>query len=434
MVAHVLAAIRAAGVDQIAVVVPAQSALIRERLGDSVIFVEQPQPLGTGHAVLQAEPHLRGVRHLLVLNADLPLITAASLQRLRRAHEQQAGALTFLTAHHPDPRGFGRLVRDAEGHPLAVVEEADAEDPVQLGNEVNVGAYCFRSDWLWDRLKAVQPSSETGEIYLTAVIAVALAEDQAAVIETADWHEAIGINDRVQLAEAEAILRQRIAVQHMRNGVTIVDPASTYIAADVEIGADTVIHPNTILRSGTRIGEDCIIGPNTVIDASEIGNACRIVASVLEGARLEDHVEIGPFGHLRPGAYLCRGVHMGNFGEVKNARLGPGVLMGHFSYVGDADIGEKTNIGAGTITCNFDGVNKHRTEVGPHSFIGSDTLLIAPVRLGRESATGAGAVVTKDVPDGFLAVGAPARLRRRIARSGDGRDPAGEASTAEGER
>jgi bifunctional UDP-N-acetylglucosamine pyrophosphorylase/glucosamine-1-phosphate N-acetyltransferase len=228
--------------------------------------------------------------------------------------------------------------------------------------------------------------------------------------------EAIGINTRVHLAEAEAAMRQRINREHMLNGVTITDPASTYIDVGVEIGKDTLILPNTSIHGKTVIGERNLIGPNTIIRDSTVGNDCKILASVMEGARLEDHVDMGPFARLRKGAHLGQGVHMGNFGEVKDSYLAPGVKMGHFSYIGDAKIGENTNIGAGTITCNYDGEKKHPTEIGEDVFIGSDTMLVAPLKIGDGARTGAGAVVTRNVPPDTLAVGMPARAIKKIER------------------
>jgi bifunctional UDP-N-acetylglucosamine pyrophosphorylase/glucosamine-1-phosphate N-acetyltransferase len=231
-----------------------------------------------------------------------------------------------------------------------------------------------------------------------------------------DPQEGIGINTRVHLSEAAAILRQRINRSWMLAGVTLVDPATTYIDPGVTLGMDTVIWPNTHLQGDTVIGEACTVGPDTIVSSSRVGNRCRLLASVLEQAVLEDDIEIGPYCHLRKGAYLERGVHMGNFGEVKNSHLGPGTKMGHFSYIGDAEIGPNVNIGAGTITCNFDGVNKYHTEIGPDVFIGSDTMLVAPVKLGEGARTGAGAVVTKDIPPYTLAVGVPARAIRKLEK------------------
>jgi bifunctional UDP-N-acetylglucosamine pyrophosphorylase/glucosamine-1-phosphate N-acetyltransferase len=306
------------------------------------------------------------------------------------------------------------VVRGADGELLAVVEAAQAT-PEQLRlSEVNVGAYCFDAEWLWETLPRL-PLSPKGEYYLTDTVAAAVAAGRrVAVVTTGDEVEAIGVNNRAQLAEAEAALRRRINEQWMLAGVTLLDPATTYIEPGVTLGPDTVVLPNTHLAGRTRVGAGCVLGPNTIVRDTAIGDRCRVECSVLEGATLADEVSVGPFAHLRSGARLERGVHMGNFGEVKNSTLGPGVKMGHFSYVGDATLGAGVNVGAGTITCNFDGVKKSPTTIGAGAFIGSDTLLVAPVTVGPGARTGAGAVVTKDVPPDSLAVGLPARVIRKL--------------------
>ena len=262
------------------------------------------------------------------------------------------------------------------------------------------------------------PLSPKGEYYLTDTVGLAVADGlPVQAIALLDDGEALGINTRVHLAEAESILRQRINKMHMLAGVTLMDPNSTYIQADVTIGKDTTVWPNTYLRGTTSIGEGCTIGPGTIIEDTQIGNDCTILASVLEGAVVEDHVGMGPFCHLRKGAHLAKDVHMGNFGEVKDSYLGPGTKMGHFSYIGNAHIEEDVNIGAGTITCNFDGVKKNPTEIGAHAFIGSDTMLVAPVSIGEGAHTGAGSVVTHDVPAGDVVVGVPARHLQKTGKS-----------------
>jgi bifunctional UDP-N-acetylglucosamine pyrophosphorylase/glucosamine-1-phosphate N-acetyltransferase len=283
--------------------------------------------------------------------------------------------------------------------------------------ELNVGAYCYRADWLWDRLPKLL-LSEKGEYYLTDLVAMAVDEGLAVQsVPITELEEMIGINTREHLAQAEAALRTRINKAWMLEGVSMLDPKTTYIDAHVQLGQDTLILPNTHLRGTTVVGEGCQLGPNTIVQDSTIGNRCRVEVSVVEDANLEDDVDVGPFAHLRRGTHLSQGVHVGNFGEVKNSTLGSGVKMGHFSYIGDATIGEEVNIGAGTITCNFDGKSKHHTEILPGAFIGSDTMLIAPVRIGRGARTGAGAVVNRDVPDHRKAVGVPARIIGKVEES-----------------
>jgi bifunctional UDP-N-acetylglucosamine pyrophosphorylase/glucosamine-1-phosphate N-acetyltransferase len=326
------------------------------------------------------------------------------------------GPLTLLTVIAEDPRGFGRIVRAPDGTVTTIVEEAAANAEQLKIKELNVGAYCFSAKWLWNALHNI-PLSAKGEYYLTDTIELAAKAGlpvQALVLE--DRVETIGINTRVHLAEAEAAMRARINREHMLSGVTIIDPASTYIEASVRIGQDTVIWPNSYLCGNTIIGKGCDIGPNSVINCSEVGNHCKVFMSVMKSAVLEDNVDMGPFANLRRGAHLSKGVHIGNFGEVKDSTLGPGVKMGHFSYIGNATIGANTNIGAGTITCNFDGEKKNPTVIGEDVFIGSDTMLVAPVRLGNGAHTGAGAVVTKDVAEDMLVVGMPARAIKKLER------------------
>jgi bifunctional UDP-N-acetylglucosamine pyrophosphorylase/glucosamine-1-phosphate N-acetyltransferase len=386
-----------------------------EVLPDDVTRVEQSERKGTGHAVLQAAGLLRGrSEFILIATADMPLLRAETLRSLVSMQADNQGPFSMLTLHSTDSRGFGRVVRDDSGKVMAVIEESLATaDQLEL-DELNAGVYCFRSAWLWDHLPELAPSP-SGEIYLTDLVALAAQEGTPAVATpVADSDEVIGINNRIHLAEAEAALRRRINDEWMLAGVTLVDPATTYIEPTVVLASDILVLPGTHLLGATSIGRASVIGPNTVIADTTVGEACRVKSSILEGSTVGDEVHIGPFAHLRPGARLGRGVHMGNFGEVKNSVLGDGVKMGHFSYVGDAEIGEETNIGAGTITCNFgrDG-RKNRTWIGERVFIGSDTLLVAPVRIGDRATTGAGSVVTKDVPQGSLAVGMPARVVRK---------------------
>ncbi len=386
---------------------------VKAALGDDLRYAHQAEQLGTGRAVAEAEPLAREARHVLVLNADIPLILSATISDLMARHMKKRADLTFLTAHVDDARGLGRVQRDSRGQVTGVVEEADADAAARAETEVNVGVYCFRAAWLWSHLPHI-PRSAGGEYYLTDLIGMAINEGASVqAVATDDPTEALGINDRVQLAHADTILRQRIRERHMLDGVSLIDPATIYIDADVTIGMDTVIHPNTTLLGQTRIGPECSIGPSSQISDSVLGARCRVLSSVIEGATLEDDVDVGPFSHLRAGSHICKGAHIGNFAEVKNARLGRNTSVGHFSYIGDAQVGDDVNIGAGTITCNYDGVRKNRTIIGDGAFIGSDTMLIAPVEVGPRATTGAGSVINHDVPAGSLAVGAPARVRRK---------------------
>ena len=417
MIFHALQAARSASTETPVVVIGHAADEVRSKIGDSAVCVVQEEQLGTGHAVLQAEALLKNKTDLvLVTYGDMPLLRAETLQLLVEAQQNNNGPISLLTVKNDNPRGFGRILRRQDGTVAAIIEEAQAEPEQLLIRELNVGAYCFNAGWLWDALHRIQLSPK-GEYYLTDTIALAVQDGlpvQALLMD--DFIETIGVNSRVHLAEAEAAMRRRINEDHMLSGVTIIDPASTYIESKVTIGRDSVIWPNTYLFGKTVIGENCQVGPSSYIRDTQIGNFSKVLMAVTESAVIEDHVDIGPFARLRKGAYLSKGVHMGNFGEIKDSTLGPGVKMGHFSYIGNAQIGEGTNIGAGTITCNFDGENKFPTVIGEDVFIGSDTMLVAPVTLGDGARTGAGAIVTKNVAPDTLVVGMPARAIRKLVR------------------
>ena len=410
LVLHALETVASLGGAKPILVVGHGMEAVQQAVGDAARFALQAEQLGTAHAVLAAQSLAEGEADLvLVTCGDMPLLRAETLRELVALQQDNHGPISMLTVELEQPHGFGRVLRGPDGAVVAIVEEA-AASPEQLAvRELNASAYCFEAGWLWPALKHVKVSAK-GEFYLTDLVELAAeAGFEVRALKTADASEAVGINTRVHLAEAEAILRERINTHWMLEGVTIVDPASTYIEPGVQIGADTTIWPNTFLRGSTTIGEGCSLGPDTIIENSQVGSGCRILASYLESATLEDQVKMGPFCHLRPGAYLAKGVKMGNFGEVKGSYLGEGVHMGHFSYIGDAQIGAHTNIGAGTITCNYDGTHKYKTEIGENAFIGSDTMLVAPLKIGARGRTGAGAVVTHDVADDETVVGVPAR-------------------------
>jgi bifunctional UDP-N-acetylglucosamine pyrophosphorylase/glucosamine-1-phosphate N-acetyltransferase len=424
MVWHSLDAVRKATGQKPVLVIGHGAQAVRQAVGDAAEFVTQEPQLGTGHAMQQAKPYLRGkTDFILATTADMALFTVDTYQRLLAAHHErfaqdpQGCPITLLSVVCEESRGFGRVLRTSDGDVQAVIEEAQASPEVLALRELNTSVYCFTADWLWNALPRIQLSPK-GEYYLTDLVGIAVSDGlsvQAVAVE--DPCEAIGINTRTHLAEAEAILRQRINQDWMLAGVSLIDPATTYIEPEVVIGQDTVIWPNTYLHGSTRIGEGCTIGPNSILRDTQVGDRCRVLISVTEKAVLEDDVDIGPFAHLRKGAHLATGVHMGNFGEVKNSYLGPGSKMGHVSYIGDTTLGAGVNIGAGTITCNYDGKRKNKTEIGDHAFIGSDTMLVAPVTVGEGAVTGAGAVVTKNVPPHTLAVGMPARAIRKLKES-----------------
>lgn len=408
--------LRELGVDRIVVVVsPANKVEVEKVLGDQLEYVEQATPKGTGDAVAQAAKLLNtgngdSPEHLFVLGADSPLLEAEILSQLMATHLEKASHMTILTGDSMSPGDLGRVRRNSAGQITGIVETASGDEAVEDPAEINGGVYCFSAPWLWEQLPKVR-TNPGGEVYLTALASNGLAEgSNINGLKIAQAGQLQGVNNRVQLALVESVLRQRINRQWMLDGVTILDTASVFIDADVTIGQDAVILPNTMLLGRTTVGEECEIGPGSVLRDSSVGNRCRVTASMLEDAIMEDGADIGPFSHLRPGAHLEPGVHVGNFAEIKESRLAVGVLMGHFGYVGDASIGANANLGAGMVTCNYDGEKKHRTNIGAGAFVGCDTMLVAPVNVGDDAVTGAGSVITEDVPPGRLAVGVPARI------------------------
>ena len=392
------------------VVVGNHANLVMETLGDKARYVVQEPQLGTAHAVQCAREVLRGKSDIvLVANSDFPLITAQTYALLVQTHQESGSRLTLSTVVSDEPRGFARILRDGEGHIVAIVEDKDATLQQKKINELNSNPYCFDAEWLWEALDRVEKST-VGEYYLTDLVGIASKSGQpVGSIEIEDNRESIGINNRVHLAEATKVIQQRINRTWMLAGVTMIDPDKVFIDDTVTLGRDTVLYPEVYLRGESAVGEGCQIGPSVILEDTTVGSRCKLLYAMLESAKLEDDVDMGPFGHLRRGAHLDDNVHMGNFGEVKNSYLAPGVKMGHFSYIGDAHIGRNANIGAGTVTCNFDGEGKFKTEVGEDAFIGSDTMLVAPVKIGRGAKTGAGSVVTHDVLDGSVVVGVPAK-------------------------
>lgn len=402
------------GAQSTVVVIGHAAEAVKAYLGETVQFALQTEQLGTGHAVLAAQPAItEDIDLVLVTNGDMPLLTKETLQLLIETQITNTGPLSLLTMVSEDSFGFGRIIRGDDDSVRAIVEEVQCT-PEQLNiKELNVGAYCFNAEWLWHALPRL-PLSPKGEYYLTDVVGIAVGDGlRVSAVKMKDNHEALGINTRVHLAEAEALMQHRILEKLMLNGVTVIDPKSTYVEDSVEIGMDTVLQPNIFLRGNTTIGEECVIGPNSIITDTKIGNQCIILAAVMEKAIVEDGVDMGPFARLRKGAHLGPHVHMGNFGEVKDSYLGEGTKMGHFSYIGNATIGKDVNIGAGTITCNYDGEKKHPTVIGDRVFIGSDTMLVAPLIIEEDARTGAGAVVTKDVPAGEIVIGVPAKPMRK---------------------
>lgn len=414
MVGHVLDVLEGLNASKNIVIVGHGAEAVMEYVGSRAEFVLQEQQLGTGHAVLQAAPLLQEQDGMtLVVCGDTPLIRQETLQRMLELHQGAGAAVTVLTAKPEDPTGLGRVVRDGSGHVTAIVEQKDCTPDQAAIREINTGTYCFDNRKLFEALGKVTNQNAQGEYYLTDVIAILKGEGHVVTAHcTEDLAEAIGVNDRVVLSEAEQAMRQRIVKSHMLNGVTVIDPASTYIDKDVRIGADTVLLPGTSLKGRTVVGEDCVIGPAADITDSTVGNGTHIKHSVLLEAQVGNHVNVGPFAFLRPGAQLADSVKVGDFVEIKNAVIGEGSKVPHLSYVGDAVVGSHTNIGCGVITANYDGFNKSMTEIGSNAFIGSNVNLIAPVKIGNGAFIVAGSTITHEVPDNDLAIARPRQVNK----------------------
>jgi bifunctional UDP-N-acetylglucosamine pyrophosphorylase/glucosamine-1-phosphate N-acetyltransferase len=382
---------------------------IRQALGDvaDIHFVEQKERLGTGHALAQARSACgNGAGALLVLPADTPLLSEATLRRLLERHRAGGAAVTLLTAVPADPGGYGRVVRDGT-RVAAIVEERDASPAQREIREVATSVYCFDPARLWPALAEVRPENDQGEYYLTDVVAILRRRGEPVEAVTAeDPAECLGVNDRRQMAHVAAVLRRRILDRLMAEGVTVVDPATTYVDDTVTVGPDTTLAPGVVLEGRTAIGAGSTVGLGCHVASSRLGERVTLRPyCVLTEATVEDDATLGPFCHLRPLCHVGARAKVGNFVELKKSRIGRGAKVPHLSYVGDAEVGEDVNIGAGTITCNYDGVSKHETRIGRGAFVGTNTSLVAPVTIGEGAYIGAGSTITKDVPPGALAVG-----------------------------
>jgi len=386
-------------------VIPPGSPELSDALREHADVAVQPEPRGTGDALRSLPEDLRPQRGpLLVLSGDVPLLRAATLTRLLDHHRATKAAATLLTVTPPDPRGLGRIERDPRTRKVTAIREERDLAPGQAAThtECNAGVYVFDAQALWPALDRLTPDNAQQEYYLTDVIA--LIDGDVEAVEAGDPTEALGVNDRVQLAEAAQILRRRTLESLMLDGVTVEDPATTYVEPSVRVGRDTTLKPMTTLQGETRIGEDCTVGPMATLIDVQAGDGVHIGPSYLEDCDIADGVRIGAYVRIRPGTRLDSGVQLGTHAEVKNSHIGAGSRISHFSAVLDSDVGEGVNIGAGTVTVNYDGVAKHRTVIGDRAFIGSDSLLVAPRRIGDDAFVAAGSVITKDVPAGALAV------------------------------
>ncbi|HVB96826.1 MAG TPA: bifunctional UDP-N-acetylglucosamine diphosphorylase/glucosamine-1-phosphate N-acetyltransferase GlmU [Chloroflexota bacterium] len=420
MLQYVIDAAHDAGIGRIVVVLGHAGEQVRAVLDSHVETVIQTEQRGTADAVLTARPLLHAdpsCQDVLIANGDCPLLTSTLFQTLIAERRRHGAAIAMAVSSLPDPTGYGRILRDESGRVAGVIEEAAASEVERAIREVNAGVYCIEARWLWERLPSV-PRSASGEYYLTDVVGLAVADERLVRVVEASPETTSGVNDRVQLAVAERHLRDRIRHALMISGVTILDPPTTYVDSTARIDRDTILYPGTIIEGTTVISTGCVIGPYSRIVDSQLSANVVVNASVVEQSTVAAGVRIGPFSHLRPGARIESGAVIGNYAEIKNSHIGPATQMHHFSYVGDAEVGRGVNVGAGTITCNFDSESgdKNRTIVGAGASLGCDTMLVAPVTVGERAMTGAGSVVNRDVESETVVVGVPARpFRRRRA-------------------
>lgn len=406
MVQHVIHNLNTVNLDKLITIVGFGAEKVKEHIGDKSEFVVQEEQLGTGHAVLQAEELLKDAEGTtIVACGDTPLITGETFTQLFSHHENSGASATILTANTPDPAGYGRVIRNAEKEVERIVEHKDATNEELLVNEINTGTYCFNNRDLFAALQEVTNNNVQGEYYLPDVIEVLRNQNKkVSAFVTADFEETLGINDRVALAQAEKIMKKRINEQHMRNGVAIIDSDQTYIGPDVIIEQDVTIYPGTIINGETTIKSDSIVGPNSELTNCHIGEGTVIKQSVVHDSAIGNHVNVGPFAHIRPESVIGDNAKLGNFVEVKKTTLGENSKVSHLSYIGDAKVGSNVNVGCGTITVNYDGKQKHLTTIEDNAFVGCNSNLIAPVTVGKGAYIAAGSTINKDVPENALAL------------------------------
>ena len=412
MIGWISEAVAAVKPDRTLVVLGEGVESVHQVLPQSTEVVIQEKQLGTGDAVRSAESALEDFEgDILVMYGDTPLVTGGDLAELLSTHAAKAPSCTLMTVDVDDPSHYGRVCRDADGRVTHIVEHRDAGEEEKKICEVNAGVYVFEAPTLWEALAEVGSNNDQGEIYLTDVIGIMAERSQVVLAHRIDDESVVlGVNSRLDLAKATGLMQRRILERHMLDGVTVRDPDCTYVDADVKIGRDTMLEPMTVLAGDTLVGEDCVIGPSTTLIDSSVDDGCSVIKSHVVGAEIAAGCEVGPFAYLRPGARLAEGAKAGTFVEIKNSSVGAGAKVPHLSYVGDAEIGAGTNIAAGNITANYDGVNKHRTVIGRDVNTGADTVFVAPVEVGDGAMTGAGSVITDDVPSGGLGIG---RARQR---------------------
>lgn len=402
----VIDASNAAGADSVCAVIGHKAEMVREVLGDTCEYAVQSEQNGTGHAVMQAADFIKNIRgSVVILNGDTPLIKAETIQKAIEYHKGNGEQATVITAVLQDANGYGRIVRGSDGGVKKIVEQKDATDEEKQIKEVNSGMYVFDAQSLVFALEQLTPNNAQGEYYLTDTLEILLnAGKKVGGYAIEDNYEISGINDRVQLSEAEAIMRSRINKAHMRNGVTMINPESVYIEADVEIGNDTVIEPNVTIKSGTKIGSGCVIGSGSMLQDAVIDDNVDILSSVIINSHVGSGTHVGPFAYIRPNCTVGTDVKVGDFVELKNSSIGNGTKISHLTYIGDSDVGKGVNFGCGTVTVNYDGKKKYRTIIGDNCFIGCNTNLVSPVNVGDGAYIAAGSTITDDIPKDNLSI------------------------------
>ncbi|MFJ8248105.1 bifunctional UDP-N-acetylglucosamine diphosphorylase/glucosamine-1-phosphate N-acetyltransferase GlmU [Peribacillus asahii] len=406
MVQHVVEQVNQLQIEEIVTIIGHGAERVQKQLGDVCQYALQAEQLGTAHAVMQAESVLaKQEGTTLVICGDTPLIKAETMEALVTLHEETGAKATVLTAYTENPDGYGRIIRNANGLVEKIVEHKDASDEERAVKEINTGTYCFDNQALFQALQQVSNDNVQSEYYLPDVIEILKsAQETVTAFQTKDFEETLGVNDRLALSQAEQIMRKRINETHMRNGVTIIDPATTYIESGVSIGQDTTIYPGVTIAGQTVIGEDCVIGPHSEIKDCEIGKGTHIHQSVAHSSSIGSNVNIGPFAHIRPQSEIHDSVKIGNFVEIKKTVFGEGSKASHLSYIGDAEVGKGVNIGCGSITVNYDGKKKHLTKIEDDVFIGCNSNLVAPVTVGKGAYVAAGSTITEDVPGEALSI------------------------------
>lgn len=398
--------VKNSGVDEIVLVVGRSSEEVKEYMGNKVSYAKQEQQLGTGHAVMQAREFLENREgQVVIMYGDMPLVTTKTISLAVDYHKEKGNAATIITADFDNPAGYGRIVRNGKNEVEEIVEDRDASDEQKEIKEINSGIYCFDISALKDALNELDNNNDQGEYYLTDTIKILISKGlKVGAVKIEDRDELAGINDRIQLADAAKVLRKRILNKLMAGGVTIIDPDSTYIDSEVEIGMDTVIYPSTVIKGETKIGEECIIGPGSTIESSKVGNKVEVKNSVILESSIDDDTKVGPFAYVRPGSNIGKNVKIGDFVEIKKSSIGDGTKISHLTYVGDAEVGKKVNLGCGVVVVNYDGQKKHKTIIGDNSFIGCNVNLVSPVEVKKNAYIAAGSTITSEVPENSLAI------------------------------